>query len=168
MYNVCEQESTLDVLTFFIGNAQCAIPISYIQGVISAKTLLNIPSRYTGKTKIINIDGNNIPVIDLERLLFKRSTPVIKELILILGLRSKRVGFLIGRISKLLKLEHYHLKYYPKSLGGIYDYLYGIYNYGGQDIMVLNPGQLFNCDQDLIMSILQEKKLVQERRLAIV
>ena len=101
-----EDEGLLQFVGFGIGKERFGVNILTVQEIIRSTEVTTVPNSPSFVEGVINLRGDIIPVIDLRKRLdlFNPEKAVSRNWILILRIGHHVAGFIVDKVSKVLKV----------------------------------------------------------------
>ncbi len=110
-----DQRATHRVVTFFLGEEQCALPITDVHQIIRRTPITPVPNVGQCVEGLLNARGMVIPVVDLKKRL--GLGPCVRKdsyRILIVEVGERRVGFSVELVGGVLHFEEDELQPPPE------------------------------------------------------
>lgn len=148
--------SSIQLVTFLLGNAEYGIDIMQAQSIIKMDKITLIPNAPDFVEGVINLRGNVIPVIDLKkRFHLEESEGESNTGIIIVKVGEVEMGIIIDTISKVIYLSEDKVQPPPPVFAGIgQKYIKGVGKVGDKLLIILDLDKLLSMDeQDLLKEI---------------
>ena len=152
--NDLEQEGQMQLVGFGINQEQFGVNILMVQEIIRSAPVTAVPNSPEFVEGVINLRGDIIPVIDLRKRLFLyREDNKDRNWILILNISDRVIGFIVDRVTEVLKVSHNHVEPAPDVvIAGLENqYIHGVCDVEGNLLIILNFERiLFNEEYYLL------------------
>ena len=101
-----EDDGLMQLVGFQIANENFGVNILTVQEIIRSAPVTNVPNSPIFVEGVINLRGDIIPVIDLRKRLnlYQDDSDFRKNWILILNINHRVVGFIVDRVTEVLKI----------------------------------------------------------------
>jgi len=136
-------------VVFKLGNEKYGVDILNVGGISEYLDITKVPDAPWFIEGIINLRGDIIPVVNLE----KRFNIPVKEIdsesrIIIIKIQGKDIGFLVDEASQVLRIESEDIEDAPEIIKGKdHDYISGVGKYEGQIIILLDLVKVLNAEE---------------------
>ena len=162
-----EDEGLVQLVGFNIANEKFGVDILMVQEIIRAAEITTVPNSPEFVEGVINLRGNIIPVIDLRKRLHLYTESHIgkKSWVLILGIGERVVGFVVDRVTEVIKIEEDSIEPAPDIVvtGLESQYIQGVCEINNQLLVILDFDLvLFNEEQQLLREIEADEILLEE------
>lgn len=165
-----ENEGLMQLVGFMIGTEKFGVNILMVQEIIRSAPVTAVPNSPIFVEGVINLRGDIIPVIDLRKRLnlYKEgvSNDHKKNWILILNINDHVVGFIVDRVTEVLKVPEESIEPPPEIIvtGLDSQYIQGVCDIEETLVIVLNfDNVLFNEEYRVLKDAkMDEVKLTQE------
>lgn len=154
------EDSTLQYLTFSLGDEVFAMDIRTVREIIQHAAMTVVPLMPNFVRGVINLRGAVVPVIDLQSR-FGRATTVVgkKTCIVIFDASSDgekmELGLMVDSVSEVIEIESEQIEPPPQFGTSIQrDFIRGMGKVDGDFIVILEPERALNIDD---MAQLAEK-----------
>ena len=120
MKNTNESRSTVELATFYIGEALCGMDILNVQEINKLMDMTKVPQAPEYVTGILNLRGQIVTVIDLGKKLGLTSTELndaARNIIVNSG--SEYIGLLVSSISDVVAAQWDKVEDPPANIGGV-------------------------------------------------
>lgn len=156
-----EKERLMQLVGFVIGKAQFGVDILKVQEIIRSAPITQVPDSPDFIEGVINLRGSIIPVIDLRKRLKLYRPDVHAQLdtwIVILNINDRITGFIVDRVTRVLKIEESTVEPPPEIVvGGLKSqYISGVCKVGEKLLILLN------FDQILLFDEIRELRTIKE------
>lgn len=156
-----EEDGMLQLVGFEIADEQFCVDILRVQEIIRAASVTAVPNSPEFVEGVINLRGNIIPVIDLRKrlYLYNEDKSEIRSWILILNINERVVGFIVDKVTKVLKIVEDSVEPPPDIViaGLESQYIQGVCDIGGTLFVILNFTRvLFNEEYRMLKDIDQD------------
>lgn len=122
---------TIQLVGFKISNELFGVDILTVQEIIKNTGITPVPDAADFIGGVINLRGNIIPVIDLQKRLKIRSNPSarLRTWIIILTVCNRVTGFIVDHVTRVIKVQSGEILSPPEVLssGLESDYISGVY-----------------------------------------
>ncbi len=149
-----ELDDTLHFVGFQFGSEEYGIEIKLIQEIIMVGNITIVPGVSSYYEGVINLRGNIVPVINLREKLNMPPHPIdIDSRIIIMDIEEMTVGFLVDRITQVIRLPEHNIEQPTASFGGIaVEFLNGLGRMGEDEGIVglLNVGRIIEHEVELL------------------
>ncbi len=139
---------TVELATFYAGEAVCGMDILKIQEINKILEMTPVPQAPEYVTGILNLRGQIVTVIDLCR---KLGLPTIRvgeqgNRNIIVNSENEYVGLLVERISDVVRMDWDEVQPVPANIGGIQGkYFEGVYKTDNSLIGILNAEEVLKA-----------------------
>ena len=163
-----EDEGLLQFVGFGIGKEQFGVNILTVQEIIRSAEVTLVPNSPSFVEGVINLTGDIVPVIDLRKRLglFKKGKTHKKNWILILGIGNHVAGFIVDKVTKVLKVPDASIDPPPGIvIAGLENqYIQGVCEIDGHLLIILDfESVLFNEEYYALRDMdYEEVQLVDE------
>lgn len=136
-----EREDLMQLVGFKIGDELFGVDILMVQEIIRSAPITAVPNSPEFVEGVINLRGDIIPVIDLRKRLnlFLGEAEKRKNWILILNIDDRVTGFVVDRVTKVLKVDEEAIEPAPEIVVAGLDsqYIRGVCDIGENKLLVL-------------------------------
>lgn len=144
-----ELEGLMQLVGFEIGVQRFAVNILSVQEIIRSAPVTAVPNSPEFVEGVINLRGDIVPVIDLRKRLnlYKEEHQSDRNWILILTIGERVIGFVVDRVTEVLKVEDESIQPPPDVIvaGLENQYIYGVCDIDSKLMIILNFDRvLFN------------------------
>jgi len=168
-----EDEGIMQFVGFGIGSESFGVDILSVQEIIRSTEVTPVPNSPTFVEGVINLRGDIIPVIDLRKRLslYDSENTVTRNWILILSIGNRVVGFIVDKVTEVLKVPEESIDPPPGIvIAGLENqYIQGVCEIGKKLLIILDfESVLFNeeyyalKDMDYEEIQLGEEAIVEE------
>ncbi|MDH5324634.1 MAG: chemotaxis protein CheW [Gammaproteobacteria bacterium] len=144
----------MQLVGFGINQEQFGVNILMVQEIIRSAPVTAVPNSPEFVEGVINLRGDIIPVIDLRKRLFLfREDNHERNWILILNISDRVIGFIVDRVTEVLKVAHNHVEPAPDVvIAGLENqYIQGVCDVNDNLLIILNFERiLFNEEYYLL------------------
>ena len=138
----------IQVACFTIGENLYAVDIMRIREIIRPQKLTSLPKAPPFVEGVINLRGKVIPVIDFRKrfhLMDSCETDVQHKRIVVVALNGVTVGFVVDKVSQVIKLAQDQISPTPDTVKG-YDseFISGVGRLGDKLLIILDLEKLFS------------------------
>ena len=146
-----EKESLKQLVGFMIGEALFGVDILMVQEIIREAPITPIPDSPDFIEGVINLRGNIIPIIDLRKRLNLRKLKAASDdiWIIILNIEGRITGFIVDRVTKVLKVSPAWIKPAPDIVvaGLKSQYLRGVCKIDERLLVLLDFNRILMVDE---------------------
>lgn len=146
-----ENESFKQLVGFTIGEALFGVDILMVQEIIREAPITPIPDSPEFIEGVINLRGNIIPIIDLRRRLKLTKLKALSDdiWIIILNIEGRITGFIVDRVTKVLKVAPGWIKPAPDIVvaGLKSQYLSGVCKIDERLLVLLDFNRILMVDE---------------------
>lgn len=115
-----ERRPTVELATFYVGEALCGMDILNVQEINKLMDMTNVPQAPDYVTGILNLRGQIVTVIDLGKKLGLSSTELTDATRnIIVNAGNEHVGLLVSSISDVVEAQWEKVEKPPANLGGL-------------------------------------------------
>lgn len=162
-----EEDGIVQLVGFKIADEVFGVDILMVQEIIRAAEIASVPNSPEFVEGVINLRGNIIPVIDLRKRLhlFVENTTNLKSWVLILSIGERVVGFVVDRVTEVLKIQEDKIEAAPDIVvAGLEDqYVQGVCEVNNKLLVILDFDLvLFNEEQALLQEIEGDEFVLDE------
>ena len=148
---VGSQTSTESVVTFFLGEEECALPITEVHQIIRDIPITRIPNVNKHVEGVLNLRGVVTPIVDLKnRLGLGVRVLGDRHRLLIVDIGGRNVGFSVDALGGVFDYETNKLQPPPEEVvarvGG--RYVTGVVRRGDSVVIVLSLENLLQFPKD--------------------
>jgi purine-binding chemotaxis protein CheW len=142
------EEDILQLVGFYVGEEEYAVPILSIQEIIKPIDFTRVPKTPGYVLGVFNLRGNVIPLIDLRR---KFNLPPQKEsentrYIVMKDNNNNIAGFVIDKLTEAIRLKESQIEQAPETLKKDKGMIYGIGKRENSIITILQVDKLLQRD----------------------
>lgn len=114
------QNSTVELATFYVGDALCGMDILRIQEINKLMDMTGVPKAPEYVKGILNLRGQIVTVIDLAKKLGLHTTErTHKSRNIIVNSNGEHIGLIAARISDVVKSDLKKIESPPANIGGV-------------------------------------------------
>lgn len=162
-----EEEGLVQLVGFNIADEKFGVDILMVQEIIRAAEITSVPNSPEFVEGVINLRGNIIPVIDLRKRLhlFRGKQTGLKTWVLILSIGDRVVGFVVDRVTDVLKIQEESIEPPPDIVvtGLESQYIQGVCEINNQLLVIIDFDLvLFNEEQQILREIEGNELLLDE------
>ena len=138
-----------EILTFWIGNEQFALPVTDISEIVEPREVTRVPNAPTDVRGIISVRGTIVTILDVSsRLGHVPAMSNPDSRFLIVDDSSGRSGFVVDRVGRVTVVENSEIRQEPTLIQAEQSgRIRGVYRREGELIMLLNVERLLRGDQ---------------------
>ena len=115
-----KNESTMELATFYVGEALCGMDILKVQEINKLMEMTKVPQAPPYVTGILNLRGQIVTIIDLCKKLGLPATDVNDESRnIIVSSKGEHIGLLTERISDVVGIDWEKVEPPPANIGGV-------------------------------------------------
>lgn len=120
MGNIMSDAKTVELATFYVGNALCGMDILKVQEINKIMQMTKVPQAPEYVLGILNLRGQIVTIIDLGRKLGLGSTEISQDTRnIIVNSSGGHVGLLVRQISDVVSADMDRKERPPANMGGI-------------------------------------------------
>jgi purine-binding chemotaxis protein CheW len=161
-----ETEDICHLVGFEVSNELFGVDILMVQEILKDTTVTAIPDAPEFIVGIVNLRGNIIPILNLKKRL-KLTGQAVKEnddevWIVILNIGERVTGFVVDRVTKVLKVPVKNIKPPPElmvSEGLDSDYIRGVCKHGQQLLAILDFHKILLVEEFKRISAANKRKV---------
>lgn len=156
--NAAASDQETHLVTFKLGDGEYGIEIEKAKDIITIPTITKVMNTEDELLGLINLRGNMLPVIDLQRKFnHQASEQTAKSRIIIVDHGEHDAGFLVDEVTQVIKVSDALIEQ-PKAAHryNTSDFIKGIGKLDERTILILNFEQLlaeFHSDFDLSLTV---------------
>lgn len=159
-----EAEDIVQMVGFIVANELFGVNILMVQEIIKEATITDIPDAPDFIVGVINLRGNIIPILNLhKRLKLKavKQNPTEETWILILNIGGRVTGFVVDRVTRVIKVQTKHIKPAPELVvqGLDSDYIRGVCKQDQQLLTILDFNRILLVEEFKKISALKAKRI---------
>jgi purine-binding chemotaxis protein CheW len=115
-----QNRPTVELATFYIGEALCGMDILNVQEINKLMDMTKVPQAPTYVTGILNLRGQIVTVIDLGKKLGLTSTELNESTRnIIVNSENEYIGLLVSSISDVVEAQWDKVEDPPANIGGL-------------------------------------------------
>ena len=115
-----EHSPTVELATFYVGEALCGMDILNVQEINKLMEMTKVPQAPEYVTGILNLRGQIVTVIDLGKKLGLSSTDFSESTRnIIVNADKEYIGLLVSRISDVVEAQWEKVEEPPANIGGL-------------------------------------------------
>ncbi|MDH5423897.1 MAG: chemotaxis protein CheW [Gammaproteobacteria bacterium] len=162
-----EDEGLVQLVGFGVANEHFGVDILMVQEILRSANVTRVPNAPEFIEGVLNLRGNIVPVIDLRKRLnlYNKETSEKKCWTLILNIENKVVGFIVDKVTEVLKIEEARVEMAPEIIvsGLESQYIEGVCEIAGKLIIILDFDLvLFNEEQKLLKEMDDDALILTE------
>ncbi|SPD72791.1 CheW protein [uncultured Desulfobacterium sp.] len=123
------KHATLELATFYVGEALCGMNILKIQEINKLMEMTRVPQAPAYVMGILNLRGQIVTIVDLAKKLGLPSTELTeKSRNIIVNSKGEHIGLMTSRISDVVQAGSDKIEAPPANIGGVQGkYFTGVY-----------------------------------------
>lgn len=115
-----EQNQSVELATFYVGEALCGMDILNVQEINKLMDMTKVPQSPEYVTGILNLRGQIVTVIDLGKKLGLSATDLSEATRnIIVNAENEYIGLLVSRISDVVEAKWEKVEEPPANIGGV-------------------------------------------------
>ena len=115
-----EAKETVELATFYVGDALCGLDILNIQEINKHMDITRVPQSHECVRGILNLRGQIVTIIDLGQRLGLASTDLNKESRnIIVNSKGEYIGLNVDKLSDVVQAEWDAVEPPPANIGGV-------------------------------------------------
>jgi purine-binding chemotaxis protein CheW len=159
-----DAEDIVQMVGFVVANELFGVNILTVQEIIKDLEVTAIPDAPDFVVGVINLRGNIIPILDLHerlKLTADRSRQPKRSWILVLNIGGRVTGFLVDRVTRVIKVQADKIKPPPELVvqGLDSDYIRGVCKQDRQLLVILDFNRILLVDEFKKISALKAKRI---------
>lgn len=159
-----EAEDIVQMVGFIVANELFGVNILMVQEIIKDLEITAIPDAPDFVVGVINLRGNIIPILDLHqrlKLSADRTRRSETSWILILNIGGRVTGFVVDRVTQVIKVQANMIKPPPELVvqGLDSDYIRGVCKQDQQLLTILDFNRILLVDEFKKISALKSKRI---------
>jgi purine-binding chemotaxis protein CheW len=120
MKTATQNKPTVELATFYIGDALCGMDILNVQEINKLMDMTKVPQAPTYVTGILNLRGQIVTVVDLGKKLGLTSTELSESTRnIIVNSENEYIGLLVSSISDVVEAQWDKVEDPPANIGGV-------------------------------------------------
>lgn len=141
--------SQTQMVICYIANQEYAIHIDYVERIIEYSTITPLPETADHVLGILNYQDSILPIIDLNKRLFKKSTDYREDSkILVIQLEKYKIGLLVDSVNEVKSIEDDRIESPSGMVKGIAPYyIKGLIRKDDKIIIFLEIEEIFQGEQ---------------------
>jgi chemotaxis signal transduction protein/HPt (histidine-containing phosphotransfer) domain-containing protein len=137
-----------EYLTFRVGDEEYGIGITQVHEIVTLHEITPVPSAENFTKGILNLRGDIIPVYDFRlRLSFDQREYDHETVVLIVMIRSKKVGVIVDRVSEVIQLSREQITDAPQMQQIPSHFVIGIGQKEGKFVILLKLKEIFKIGE---------------------
>lgn len=159
-----DAEDIVQMVGFIVANELFGVNILMVQEIIKDLEITAIPDAPDFIVGVINLRGNIIPILDLHKRLklsVDRNRQSEESWILILNIGGRVTGFVVDRVTQVIKVQANMIKPPPELVvqGLDSDYIRGVCKQDQQLLTILDFNRILLVDEFKKISALKAKRI---------
>lgn len=159
-----DAEDIVQMVGFIVANELFGVNILMVQEIIKDLEITAIPDAPDFVVGVINLRGNIIPILDLHKRLklsVDRNRQSEESWILILNIGGRVTGFVVDRVTQVIKVQANMIKPPPELVvqGLDSDYIRGVCKQDQQLLTILDFNRILLVDEFKKISALKAKRI---------
>ncbi|MGL1931468.1 MAG: chemotaxis protein CheW [Desulfotalea sp.] len=148
MSELDRRKDSVELATFYIGNALCGMDILKVQEINKLTQMTKVPKAPDYVLGILNLRGQIVTIIDLGKKLGLGDTNMRQDpRNIIVNSPSGHVGLLVNRISDVVSAELERVERAPANMSGIQgDFFTGVYKTNNNLIGLLDVEKVLSFE----------------------
>ncbi len=147
-----EEDELMQLVGFMIDDELFGVHILMVKEIIRSATITSVPNAPDFVDGVINLRGDILPVIDLRKRLSigaDSEIDVVKNWIIILDINDKRTGFIVDKVTKVLKIDEDSIEPAPDIVvaGLESQYITGVCDVGDSLLILLDFNHILLADE---------------------
>lgn len=115
-----ERSATVELATFYVGDALCGMDILNVQEINKLMEMTTVPQAPEYVMGILNLRGQIVTVIDLGKKLGLSSTDMSESTRnIIVNSANEHIGLMVSRISDVVEAQWDKVEDPPVNIGGV-------------------------------------------------
>lgn len=148
--NAKVDKNTLELATFYVGNALCGMDILKVQEINKLMEMTKVPQAPEYVTGILNLRGQIVTIVDLGKKLGLGETDLGNDpRNIIVNAPGEHIGFLVRKISDVVIADPDRIESAPANMSGIQgSYFKGVYKTEHKLIGILNVDEVLKMENE--------------------
>lgn len=148
MNAMSDQTKSVELATFYVGEALCGMDILNVQEINKLMDMTKVPQSPEYVTGILNLRGQIVTVIDLGKKLGLSSTNLSESTRnIIVNAENEYIGLLVSRISDVVEAKWDKVEEPPANIGGLQGALFkGVFKTKDRLIGILDVNKVLTDD----------------------
>jgi purine-binding chemotaxis protein CheW len=144
MIAATQNRPTVELATFYIGEALCGMDILNVQEINKLMDMTKVPQAPTYVTGILNLRGQIVTVVDLGKKLGLTSTELSESTRnIIVNSENEYIGLLVSSISDVVEAQWDKVEDPPANIGGVQgSFFKGVYKTQDRLIGILDVNKV--------------------------
>ena len=147
-----EKDEIRQLVGFIIGKDRFALDILMVQEIIRTPVITNLPNSPVFIEGVINLRGNIIPVIELQKRLNlpgSKDKKTADSRVIIVNVDNRVTGFIVDSVSKILKVQSGTIEPAPDIVTAGMDsqYIEGVCDIQGELVTLLDFSRILWVDK---------------------
>ncbi len=145
-----QDKETVELSTFYVGNALCGMDILKVQEINKLLDMTNVPQAPDYVIGILNLRGQIVTIIDLSKKLGLSETDLGSDpRNIIVNTPGEHIGLLIKKISDVVVADPERIEQAPANISGIQGkYFTGVYKTDTKLIGILDVDKVLKIDDE--------------------
>jgi purine-binding chemotaxis protein CheW len=145
--------SSLQLVTFYLGNEQYGINIMDVEGIVKIEDVRPLPNAPAYVEGIFNLRGEIIPVINLHRRFNIQHAELSEEDQLLSGfviinVNDRHLAIMIDKVARVVTISSEQIQPPPQVISGIgTEYIQGVVSEEDHYLIILDIQRLFNLKE---------------------
>ncbi|MGC8545830.1 chemotaxis protein CheW [Athalassotoga sp.] len=93
------------VLTFKLGESEYAVDIETVDVILGKYEIFKVPNSQNSLAGVINVKGEIIPVVDVDRAINRDVQKSLPSSIIIAKIGENKIGFLTGEVAEIMEVH---------------------------------------------------------------
>jgi purine-binding chemotaxis protein CheW len=144
-----EEEEMTRYVTFEIGGEEYAIDITLVVEIIRITSITPVPLSYDFVSGVINLRGNIVPIIDLNRKFkIERQGKDKDQRLIVVEIGKKIIGFKVDKVNEVISLGTANIDPTPSLVSSLSrKYIYGVGKIDDRIIVLIEIEKLLSEDE---------------------
>ena len=140
------------LVIFELGNAQYAIEIAAVEGIVKMQEITKIPYSPDFVEGVTNLRGSILPVLDLnKRFGMPQQEETGETHIITVNMGNVKVGMIVSKVSEVLTIEDNIIEPAPNMVKNINtDFITGIAKIDSRLVVLIDLSRVLNVDEQEI------------------
>ena len=143
-------KSTVELATFYVGDALCGMDILKVQEINKLMEMTKVPQAPAYMIGILNLRGQIVTIIDLGQKLGLGNAEISNETRnIIVNAPGEHIGLLVTRISDVVMADPDKIEQAPANMSGIQGgFFTGVYKTENKLIGILDVKEVLKTESD--------------------
>ena len=144
-----EEELETELIVFQMGSETYAMKITQVREVLALPAVQKIPNAPGFIDGVIEIRGDVLPVLSLEKRFFMQSSGLVTEKrVLVIISNRKKLGIIVDGVSEVLSIDSKAIEKTSEIISGIEArFIEGLVRKNGESIVLLNMDKILSADE---------------------